>query len=134
MTVRIVILVLIVVLAVVVATGCFADTSKGGKGYRSVSMAEGLKMMASSDSFVLLDVRRPDEYRAGHIPGAVLLTNETIRPALAEKIIPDKESEIYVYCRSGRRSKDAAGKLAEMGYTNITEIGGILDYNGKLEK
>lgn len=134
MTGKIIITVLIVVLLLTFTVRCFADTGKGGKSYRSVSMAEGMKKMAASESFVLLDVRRPEEYKGGHIPGAVLLTNETMTPALAERLVPDKGKEVYVYCRSGRRSKDAAGKLVKMGYTNVIEIGGILDYYGQLEK
>ena len=101
--------------------------------YTSVSMDEGLKMMADSRDFILLDVRRPDEFAAGHIPGAVLFTNEEITKEKAEKLLPNKNQRIYVYCRSGRRSKEAAQKLADYGYTNVIEIGGILDYTGTLE-
>lgn len=102
--------------------------------YKSVSMNEGLKMMADSSDFVLLDVRRPDEFAAGHIPGAVLFTNELMSKADAEKLLPNKNQRIYVYCRSGRRSKEASQKLVDYGYSNVIEIGGILDYSGKLEK
>lgn len=104
------------------------------KSYISVSMEQGLKMMSSEDNFILLDVRRDDEYASGHIPGAILLTNETMTKSETEKIIPNKEIAVFVYCRSGRRSKEAAKKLVDYGYTNVTEIGGILDYSGKTEK
>ena len=102
--------------------------------YKSVSMAEGLKMMADSSDFILLDVRRPDEFAAGHIPGAVLFTNELMTKDDAEKLLQNKEQRIYVYCRSGRRSKEASQKLVDYGYSNVIEIGGILDYSGVIEK
>ena len=102
--------------------------------YKSVSMAEGLKMMADSSDFILLDVRRPDEFAAGHIPGAVLFTNELMTLEDAEKLLPNKEKRIFVYCRSGRRSKEASQKLVDYGYSNVIEIGGILDYKGDIER
>lgn len=110
------------------------EVTMNEKPYISVSMKEGLKMTAEADNFVLLDVRRPDEYSAGHIPGAQLLTNETMTKEAAEAMIPEKDTAVFVYCRSGRRSKEAARKLAEYGYTNVVEIGGIIDYTGKIEK
>ncbi|MBO5482694.1 MAG: protease inhibitor I42 family protein [Spirochaetaceae bacterium] len=102
--------------------------------YKSVSMAEGLKMMAESSDFTLLDVRRPDEFASGHIPGAVLFTNELMTKEDAEKLLPNKNQRIYVYCRSGRRSKEASQKLVDYGYSNVIEIGGILDYKGDIER
>ena len=102
--------------------------------YKSVSMDEGLKMMAESSNFTLLDVRRSDEFAAGHIPGAVLFTNELMTKADAENLLPNKNQRIYVYCRSGRRSKEASQKLVDYGYSNVIEIGGILDYKGDIER
>lgn len=101
--------------------------------YKSVSMDDGLKMMAESRDFILLDVRRPDEFAAGHIPGAVLFTNELMTKTDAEKLLSNKNQRIYVYCRSGRRSKEASQKLVDYGYSNVIEIGGILDYSGVIE-
>lgn len=101
--------------------------------YKSVSMDEGLKMMAESSDFILLDVRRSDEFASGHIPGAVLFTNELMTKADAEKLLPNKNQWIYVYCRSGRRSKEASQKLVDYGYSNVIEIDGILDYKGDIE-
>ena len=101
--------------------------------YKSVSMDEGLKMMADSRDYILLDVRRPDEFASSHIPGAVLFTNELMTKADAEKLLPNKSQRIYVYCRSGRRSKEASQKLVDYGYSNVIEIGGILDYKGEIE-
>ena len=102
--------------------------------YKSVSMDEGLKMMADSSDYILLDVRRPDEFASGHIPGAILFTNELMTLEDAEKLLPNKEQRIFVYCRSGRRSKEASQKLVDYGYSNVIEIGGILDYSGVIEK
>ena len=102
--------------------------------YKSVSMDEGLKMIADSSDFILLNVRRPDEFASGHIPGAVLFTNELMTKADAENLLQNKEQRIFVYCRSGRRSKEASQKLVDYGYSNVVEIGGILDYSGVIEK
>ena len=102
--------------------------------YKSVSMDEGLKMMAESSDFILLDVRRSDEFASGHIPGAVLFTNELMTKADAENLLPNKNQRIYVYCRSGRRSKEASQKLVDYGYSTVIEIGGILDYKGDIER
>ncbi len=101
--------------------------------FKSISMTEGLKMMEDEESFILLDVRRSDEYTAGHIPGAVLLTNETMTERSVAAVLQNKEQKIFCYCRSGRRSKLASQKLSDWGYTNVIEIGGILDYTGPLE-
>lgn len=102
--------------------------------YKSISMNEAIELMSESIDYILLDVRRPDEFSSGHIPGAVLFTNELITQVDAEKLLPNKDQTILVYCRSGRRSKEASQKLFDYGYTNVIEIGGILDYNGNLEK
>ena len=89
-------------------------------------------MMENESGYVVLDVRRPDEYAAGHIPGAINVANETIGTAEIPEL-PDKDQLILVYCRSGRRSKEAAEKLVKLGYTNIVEFGGILDWKGEIE-
>lgn len=86
-------------------------------------------MMDRDDGHVVVDVRRQDEYDAGHIPGAILIPNESISDEQPEEL-PDPDQIILIYCRSGRRSKEAAQKLADMGYTNIYEFGGIIDWTG----
>ncbi len=101
--------------------------------FKMISMDEGLKLMSKDSDFVLIDVRRPDEFEAGHIPGAVQLTNETMTVENTLAVLPDKNQTIYVYCRSGRRSKLASQKLVDYGYKNVIEIGGILDYKGDIE-
>lgn len=102
--------------------------------YKMVSMAEGLEIAKNNPDAIIVDVRHDDEYKAGHIPGAVLLTMETITEETAAKVLLDKSQMILIYCRSGRRSKIAAQTLLELGYTNLIEFGGILDYKGKVEK
>lgn len=85
--------------------------------------------METEDSYILLDVRTKKEYLEKHIPGAVNLPNETIGTEEIPKL-PAKDQLILVYCRSGNRSKQAAKKLAALGYTNINEFGGINDWTG----
>lgn len=104
------------------------------KTFKMVSMAEGIEIAKNNPDAIIVDVRRDDEYKSGHIPGAVLLTMETITAETAAKVLPDKDQMILIYCRSGRRSKISAQTLLELGYTNLIEFGGILDYKGKIEK
>ena len=100
--------------------------------YRQITINEAVTMMAQESGYIILDVRRPDEYAAGHIPNAINVANETIGTAEIPEL-PDKEQLIMVYCRSGRRSKEASEKLVKLGYTNIVEFGGILDWTGEIE-
>ena len=102
--------------------------------FKSVSMEDGLKLMANDKDFILLDVRTPEEFATGHIPEALQLTNETFTKQDAENLLKNKGQTIYVYCRSGRRSKESSQKLIDFGYTNVIEIGGIISYNGLVEK
>ena len=108
--------------------GCSAQQPQ--VSFRQISMEQAVTMMAEEENYIILDVRRADEFAAGHIPGAVNIPNESIG---TEEIpqLPDKDQLILVYCRSGNRSKQAAGKLANLGYTNIAEFGGILDWTGE---
>ncbi|MCR5605041.1 MAG: rhodanese-like domain-containing protein [Lachnospiraceae bacterium] len=101
--------------------------------YTSISMEEAKKVFAKSGNYIILDVRRADEFAEGHIPGAINVANEDIGAEKPAKL-PDLDRVIYVYCRSGRRSKEASAKLAALGYTNIFEFGGILDWDGEIEK
>ena len=120
------------VLSVMLLSSCVAPTSSSS-AYRQISMDEAVKMMKNEKSYIILDVRRPDEYAKGHIPGAINVPNEEIGTAEIAKL-PDKSQMILVYCRSGRRSKEAAEKLVKLGYTNIVEFGGINDWTGEIEK
>ena len=101
--------------------------------YRQISMEEAVTMMEQESDYIILDVRRADEFAAGHIPGAINIANESIGTAEIPEL-PDKDRLILVYCRSGNRSKQAAQKLADLGYTNIVEFGGILEWTGEIEK
>ena len=119
------------VLSLMLLSSCGAP-GRSSLGYRQISMDEAVKMMRDEKEYIILDVRRPDEFGEGHIPGAINVPNEEIGTAeIAE--LPDKSQLILVYCRSGRRSKEAAEKLVKLGYTDIVEFGGILDYKGELE-
>ena len=99
--------------------------------YRQITADEAAQMMREETGFVLLDVRTQEEYASGHIPGAICIPNETIG---SEEIpeLPDKDQLILVYCRSGNRSKQASQKLAEQGYTNVVEFGGINGWTGEI--
>ena len=120
-----------VLLAVLLClTGCTAEEKMA---YRQISQEEAKSMMTRDDGYIIVDVRRQDEYDSGHIPGAILIPNESIGTEQPEQL-PDKNQIILVYCRSGRRSKEAAQKLANMGYTNVYEFGGIIDWTGEITK
>ena len=101
--------------------------------YEQISMDEAKKIMESEEDYIILDVREQEEFDAGHIPGAILIPYTEIE-AKAEKVLTDKGELILVYCRSGRRSKIASENLAKLGYTNVKEFGGIIDWTGEIEK
>ena len=120
------------VLSLMLLSSC-GNAGSSSSGYRQISMDEAVKMMKDVKNYIILDARRPDEFAEGHIPGAINVPNEEIGTAeIAE--LPDKSQLILVYCRSGRRSKEASEKLVKLGYTNIVEFGGIQDYEGEIEK
>ena len=102
--------------------------------FTSISMEEGLKLMASDNNFILLDVRTPEEFAAGTSQALSSLQTKFSQNRMPKKLLKDKSQTIYVYCRSGRRSKQSSQKLIDFGYTNVIEIGGILDYYGPVEK
>ena len=108
--------------------GCTASNEQENS-YRQISMDEAVTMMEEESNYIILDVRTPEEFRERHIPNAINIPNETIGSEDIQEL-PDRAQLILVYCRSGNRSKQASGKLAELGYTNIVEIGGINDWTG----
>ena len=118
-----------------ILTGCAqkldGDGMIGKTTYIQIDQEKAKEMMAVNDGHVIVDVRRADEYAAGHIPGAILIPNESIGTEKPEQL-PDKDQIILIYCRSGNRSKQAAQKLADMGYTNIYEFGGINTWTGEV--
>ncbi len=101
------------------------------RSYTQISQDEAKEMMEQDDGHVIVDVRRPDEFAAGHIPGAICIPNETIESEQPEELT-DLDQVILIYCRSGNRSKQAAQKLFDMGYTNVYEFGGINDWTGEV--
>lgn len=109
------------------------DMEEDGMGYLSISMETAKDIFAMAGEVVILDVRRADEYAEGHIPGAINIPNEEIGDSVLPDL-PDLTQKIYVYCRSGRRSKEAAEKMVKIGYEKIVECGGILDWKGDIEK
>ena len=136
---------LFMVLCLIVLTlgicGCGSAQSSetnGGKeqsmaAFQRVSSDEAAKMMAAEQGYLLVDVRTAKEYADGHIPNAINIPNESINTT-SPKELPDKAQKIFVYCRSGARSQQAAQKLANMGYTNIVEMGGINNWHGDVVK
>lgn len=114
-------------------TGCAGTSNNHTNTYRSITMDEAVTMMEQENEYIILDVRRPDEFAAGHIPGAINVPNATIGTTEILEL-PEKDQLIMVYCRSGRRSKEASEKLVKLGYTNIVEFGGILDWKGRLSQ
>ncbi len=119
---------LTLLLSVFFLTGCAA--ADGKTGYRQIGMDEAVTMMEEESGYIILDVRTPEEFAGSHIPNAVNIPNEVIgKEEIPE--LPDKEQLILVYCRSGNRSKQASEKLADLGYTNIVEFGGIIDWLGE---
>ena len=121
-----------ILIAALLFTACAGTSNNQTNTYRQITVDEAVTMMAQETGYIILDVRRPDEYAAGHIPNAINVPNETIGvDEIAE--LPDKNQLIMVYCRSGRRSKEASEKLVKLGYTNIVEFGGILDWEGEIE-
>ena len=103
------------------------------KMYKQITQQEAKNIMDSNEDFIILDVREQEEFDEGHIPGAILISYTQIYELAKEKL-PDKNQQILVYCRSGRRSKIAAQSLAELGYTNVKEFGGILDWPYEIER
>ncbi len=109
-------------------------SEKGEKAmYEQITAEEAKKIMDSGEEHIILDTREQDEFDEGHIPGAILIPYTEIENK-AEEMLPDKDKLILVYCRSGRRSKIAAESLSKLGYTNVKEFGGIIDWSYEIEK
>jgi len=104
----------------------FGRENDGGS-YEQITPAEAKALMDSEKDYIILDVRTEEEFAAGHIEGAVLIPDYEIGEK-AESVLKDKGQLILVYCRSGRRSKNAASELVTLGYTNVKEFGGIIDW------
>ena len=121
-------------LAAMLLTACRQDHEKNQEAIdMNITPEEAKSIMDSQEGYIILDVREQEEYDQGHIPGAILIPYTQIEEAAADQL-PEKDQLILVYCRSGRRSKIAADTLVQMGYTNIKEFGGIIDWPYEVEK
>ena len=98
----------------------------------NITAQEAKKIMDTQTGYVILDTRTQEEYDEGHIPGAIVISHDEILQK-AESVLTDKNQLILVYCRSGRRSKLAAEDLVKLGYTNVKEFGGIIDWPYEVE-
>ncbi|MBQ9870759.1 MAG: rhodanese-like domain-containing protein [Eubacterium sp.] len=115
------------------ATATLAATTETAEaeGYTRITMEDAKWYMSKRDDFTIVDVRTPSVFREGHIPNAINVPNENIGNTELRQL-PDKDRKLLVYCRSGRRSKEAAEKLAKLGYTKVMEFGGIIDWDGEV--
>ena len=124
---------LIALLTFALPFGCVGCSDGGSASYDQISGAEAKALMDSESGYILIDARTQEEYDEGHIPGAILIPEYEIADR-AENELPDKDQLILVYCRSGRRSKIAAEELVKLGYTNVKEFGGIIDWEYEIVK
>ena len=137
---------LIMIIALMLPLGCVGCAPEGSSNsdstgdsvensatYEQISGAQAKAIMDSASGYIILDVREQYEYDEGHIPGAILIPYGEIADR-AENELPDKDQLILVYCRSGRRSKIAAEELVKLGYTNVKEFGGIIDWEYEIVK
>lgn len=124
------ILLILTLLLTSLTIACASDTSAT---YQKISQTEAYEIMQKQNGYIILDVRTPDEYQEGHIKNAKLLPLQNI-PQDIDKVLKDKNQLILVYCRSGNRSKQAASKLAEAGFKNVKEFGGIIEWKYEVEK
>ena len=114
-------------LCLLLFSGCSQNETITEINYMQITAKEAKNIMDNETDYIILDVRTEEEFSEGHIDGAILIPDYEIADK-AEKILTDKDQLILVYCRSGRRSKLAADSLVTMGYTNIKEFGGIIDW------
>lgn len=124
---------LILALSLFLAGCMVTKTSETSGSYKTISSTEAQQMIEEHKDALILDVRTAAEYESGHIPNAVNLSNEDIQAGKVDSL-KDKSQLIMVYCRSGNRSRQAAQKLAELGYTNVVDFGGIQSWQGDIEK
>lgn len=123
--------VLTVLLAALLLLGCAGQKSAESEEdamYRTITAGEAKTIMDSESGFIILDVRTQQEYNEGHVENALLIPDYELE-ARAEEELPDKSQQILVYCRSGRRSALAAEKLVALGYTDVKDFGGIIDWS-----
>ncbi len=123
----------ILLVVTILALGCSSDGEESEAGVNTINAEEAMELMASGDGFILVDVRTQAEYDEGHIEGAVLLPLDQLE-TLSEEQLTDKEATLFVYCRSGSRSAQASQLLVDLGYQNVYDFGGIVDWPGEIVK
>ena len=124
----------VLLLAMLLLAACGQEEIKSQEqGYMNITADQAKEIMDTQSGYVILDTRTQEEYDEGHIPGAIVIPYDAVKEK-AEGILTDKNQLILVYCRSGRRSKIAAEDLVALGYTNIKEFGGILDWPYEVER
>ncbi len=119
---------LMLIILTLTLSGCITEAGN----YQHLTQEDATKIMQTEKNFIILDVRTQEEYDKKHIPNAVLLPIEELRKGKFE-LLPDKNQKILVYCWTGRRAEDSAKILAEHGYKNVYDFGGLVDWNGKVE-
>ncbi|MBR6506167.1 MAG: rhodanese-like domain-containing protein [Clostridia bacterium] len=107
--------------------------SNGSASYEQISQKEAKEIMDTVSDYIIIDARTEEEFAEGHIKGAILIPEYEIAEK-APSLIPQKDALILVYCRSGRRSKIASEELVKLGYTNVKEFGGIIDWQYEIVK
>ena len=132
-----IILIIIILTIIIIGVVCIMNRKKRNIEneviIKHISMNDIVQIMEENENYIILDVRTQAEYNQGHIPNAICIPNETIDENVVNKLL-DKNQMILVYCRSGNRSRQAAEKLKKLGYTNLIEFGGIIDWKGKIER
>ena len=122
------VIMILIITCTAILYGCTSGgESKMENSYEQITPAEAKEIMDNENSYVILDVRTQEEYDEAHIDGAILIPDYEIADK-AESVLKDKDQLLLVYCRSGRRSKNAASELVSLGYTNVKEFGGIIDW------
>ena len=120
-------LIAILIVIILIVSGCGNNSEKTDSDYKKITAEEAKIKIDEDEDVIVVDVRTLEEYNEGHIENSVLIPNETISDIPPEQL-PDLDSEILIYCRSGNRSQQAAEKLIDLGYTNVYDFGGIIDW------
>ena len=123
---------ILLLLAAMLLTACGKGNTQQESIYMNITAQEAKHIMDTQEGYIILDTRAQYEYEESHIPGAIVIPHDEIKDK-AEQMLPDKDQLILVYCRSGRRSKLASQDLVDLGYTNIKEFGGIIDWPYEVE-
>lgn len=122
------VILILIITCTAILYGCTSGgENKMGNSYEQITPAVAKEIMDNENGYVILDVRTQEEFDEAHIDGAILIPDYEIADK-AESVLKDKDQLLLVYCRSGRRSKNAASELVSLGYTNVKEFGGIIDW------